>query len=668
MKKIILLLALTLLSYLSSTAQIKEIKRDFNYIVITDTITSSVEWLYPAKDLRYIPISSTDVVFYDKNDKRLVGSQFSYHVDSLVSETKQLFTITELETFLRQNTAFNSAGATALTTKLVHLVIIGQSQAGGYNSVPSLSSSTNKRALTLTDGVLDANTLTGDLIMLQEGDTYDNGGSSTNVETMATSLAQQLASYVSDTTYRFVVTIHYEGGTTIQQLSSGGAAADNGYDAAIESVSRVSTIAADSGYVYSCHLLWNHGGSGVNDYGSAFASLVSDFRTDIQPYYTGTSYVWCDQMRVIGSPDYGIQLYEQSLLLDNVKVLLPRKGVVAYQGDGVHLTNHGTRNLAMYYATAIYDDLFLTNSHNPLIIDQDNITYNPSDSTFTVPLLHYTGSIVGSGDFNTIVYDVTNSQAIVGSWSVSGSNILFKAASNIPIGTVDLEFRTGQGTGFLRDSRQNTNIVFNDGSSSPYTTYKYIVRANFEKTIDLPLILYVNMGGLGTAPTVTGWESIIPWQGASSTASDYVFSDIGGSGISITLVNNGVGDRWGFANNNGTYAGNAGFITGNDSGIVPDNVLLHYVFIESASPDMLITGLDDSKTYKIEVGGSRDASGTRLTNYTIGVTTLSAEAIDNTSDQSIFTGISPIIGTITMTVANNNNVFGYLGWVKITEE
>ena len=83
----------------------------------------------------------------------------------------------------------------------------------------------------------------------------------------------------------------------------------------------------------------------------------------------------------------------------------------------------------------------------------------------------------------------------------------------------------------------------------------------------------------------------------------------------------------------------------------------------------MVGGLDDRKSYTVKIGGSRAGGGqSRITDYTIGATTLSLECRDNTNNDVTFTSVSPTGGLITITATNTNNQFGYCGWIEVNEE
>lgn len=81
---------------------IKQIKKDGNYIIFTDTTTSNVEWIYPANKLRYTITASQYVRFYGESNSR-IGQD--YNIDSLVNASNSAFAnLAAFETFARDST------------------------------------------------------------------------------------------------------------------------------------------------------------------------------------------------------------------------------------------------------------------------------------------------------------------------------------------------------------------------------------------------------------------------------------------------------------------------------------------------------------------------------------------------------------------------------------
>ncbi len=510
--------------------------------------------------------------------------------------------------------------------RLIHLEIVAQSQGGGYLASPALTTDTDANVLTLTNGPLDSDTTSGELVLLSEGDTYDNGGSDSDVETMASALARQLLSFIGNDFVKVAVTVHYHGGSSIQDLDKGGANESNGYLAAVAAAARVKNRAEALGYTYERHFIVSHGGSGANPYGAGFASLVNNLVADTVG--DNTPMIWADQQRVIGTPDFGQQIAELVGVVPNLKVILPRVAVVEGLNDGYgHLTNHDTRLLAMYYAIAAYDDLYGT-GHEPLTLDVANMTL--VNGVLILSVLGGENAIVGAVDFNLIVTDETNGNVLGGTWVVNGANIEFPISSNLPNNeTVDISIASGYGSGSLRDSRGNAGVIFNDDQSNPYTLYKHVLRETKSKSLAFPAIVVppawsgrvlINLAGGNTvsSPDVNGryWNNITSNATNKNASTDgFVFGstiiDTDGNDTALTFemvtaVDGNYGDQAGRNQGGGTNATVGDYVSpaGLDSWFT-------YPAADQVGGVWEVGGVDDQMTLKIKLWGSRAATGTR---------------------------------------------------------
>lgn len=193
------------------------------------------------------------------------------------------------------------------------------------------------------------------------------------------------------------------------------------------------------------------------------------------------------------------------------------------------------------------------------------------------------------------------------------------------------------------------------------------------------LVLRLNLGMNGVAPTVSGWHAIwgecnpdnaagtIDSSRANSGNNNWAgWGNIGGTGVSIRTINTG-NDTVSWAR----AATNTGQSTGNNSGIYPDLVLTSFWYVNGGSGLLELYGLNDAKTYKIDVIGSRDSAvgGTRRSIFTVDGNVLTAlETIGNTSNIRTQTGCTPSSGVIQIRLDKDNNSLAYINAIVITEE
>jgi hypothetical protein len=243
---------------------------------------------------------------------------------------------------------------------------------------------------------------------------------------------------------------------------------------------------------------------------------------------------------------------------------------------------------------------------------------------------------------------------------------------------------TGHSVGFERKSLDQTKFIIRTdgtpgvgaldwmtGSEPEYTHAQIKIEVAKDEWAAYPTLLKINLGGEGAEPTApAGWNNISPWSASGDQSENFVLGVDGFPSVNITLTNTGLeATSWGFDNMNGNFAGGAGASTGDDSGVVPDDVLEEYFFIQNSTADIIISGLDDRKTYTVKTGGSRGAVvQSRITNYTIGAVTNSVECQNNTANEAVFTSVAPVNGGVTMTVENTNNEYAYCGWLEIAAE
>lgn len=568
-----------------------------------------------------------------------------------------------------------SNGITGDQYTLVYLPILGQSQAGGYNASPALTTGSVSNVYTLTSGPIDCNPA-GNLIALVEGDTFSDTliggggpGATANVETIATSMCQQLNTYTNDVHFKYASTIHATGGTTIQQLMNGGGSGQ--YEELIVCTARMKTLADANGWAFNTHLVFFHGATGDNvttTYKAKLQQLYTDWVASIASYTTQTNkYLFTHQQRPAGTPDYGQQQFEQSLTNTSIVVVSPEYKA-AYQGDAIHLTNHGERYMAMNWARAINKKL--TSSFVPMQLDITNATVNAAGTVITVPFLGTTGTISGTTNLGTQLFSSTTSAIIATTAAITSGNLVLTitAVDKMPIGSHNLLIRTGvAANGEMHDSSTDTP-AFNDTGGSPYVLQKYIVRAEAAKTLVFPVNAILSFGGTGSQPGVTTIYEI--WDDSKATTTE-IYTLQGN--VALHALNT-ASNYWGF-----TASGSkSGTQASSGTNIYPNTYLTDFWFVENKNVDNKIVGLNPAKTYTIKFGGLRTGTATlRTTIITIGGTSISKTSNCSTStacfpleaNKHVFNGVAPNgSGEITFNVNQNSTQFGYVNVIEIIQE
>lgn len=191
------------------------------------------------------------------------------------------------------------------------------------------------------------------------------------------------------------------------------------------------------------------------------------------------------------------------------------------------------------------------------------------------------------------------------------------------------------------------------------------------------LKLQLNFGDNASTGSATDWYNLYAEPNPDEAAGTITsarggawasWGNIGGSGVSIEVINGAnANQRWGL-----TGGASAGTL-GETSGIYPAAVMQNYWFGNGSNPSLRIVGLDNSKTYKITVLGSRSnsggATGPRPTTYTIDGQVMTAlECFQNTSNTRQATGCTPSGGVIEVSLTLSTSSFTYLNALILEEE
>lgn len=586
--------------------------------------------------------------------------------------------------------------------RVIHFAVIGQSQAEGYDSTPALTTVTDSRALTLgpnSSGRL-SDTTNGVLIELAEEDADVRLG-----ETIGTAMAQQLLTYANDPSIKIIVTNHALGGTTIQQLSKGGSSGK--YEEMIAAASRVKSLVDLAGDTYEVHLIFYHGGSGLNPYESTLDTLKADFRADVALLTTEPIRVFSDQQREIGNPDYSIQILD-SYENDALAYLSHPRYMLSYRGDNVHLRNHGSRNAAVYFARAI-SKVFFGAGFDTLKLGN---ALSVNGNTIIIPIINTEGALQGSLDYSLEVYNITDSVSVAGTFAISGTDIIFTPTTPL-FGTKSIEVRANQGaTGELYSISSDISM-FLDGSSQPYTLDKYLSRhskssvlefANapvvintelvsilasaYNATVDSAILIEAEIISILTSAYDATLQAEVGYQAAKldfsrtiapvdSSWTAMAFHPHLNLGTSFPITDIlGASTPWAYVPVSGwasivgdSSADDAGTVTGNNSGIYPDSAMVGYHFSNNAVSVSKITGLDNNKTYTIRFFASRTGVTGRITEYDIYGQKVTIAVGNNTTNTVEINNISPTAGEIPITITDvGSQVYTYINVMEIIEE
>ncbi|PIB34631.1 hypothetical protein BFP72_04005 [Reichenbachiella sp. 5M10] len=127
------------------------------------------------------------------------------------------------------------------------------------------------------------------------------------------------------------------------------------------------------------------------------------------------------------------------------------------------------------------------------------------------------------------------------------------------------------------------------------------------------------------------WNNLIGTPEAGLSISNINDTEGQNTGMALTLI-----DGWAGGNSNGV-------ITGDDSGVYPDVVMNTYLADNSTlNKEMVLSGLDESKTYELVFFGSRAAvSDARVSIYTVNGVSVNLNVSNNSSETATISAIKP---------------------------
>lgn len=206
-------------------------------------------------------------------------------------------------------------------------------------------------------------------------------------------------------------------------------------------------------------------------------------------------------------------------------------------------------------------------------------------------------------------------------------------------------------------------VTYQDNGLAANTSYYYKVRAitgttqspysNVAQGATFAYSIFVNFNRDNPAPA--------PWNNANNVPVEnatYNLVNDGGNnaGISYTIIQNFSGEN------------PSGMVTGNNSGVYPDNVIRSSWWLDlGVKAKMRIQGLNQSQAYTFVFFGSRDGGGDRTTVYAVNGKFVTLNCSYNTSQTVQLENIVPDEnGEVVIEVSlGNSSTFGYLGALVI---
>ncbi|GAB4237984.1 MAG: hypothetical protein Tsb0034_13400 [Ekhidna sp.] len=245
--------------------------------------------------------------------------------------------------------------------------------------------------------------------------------------------------------------------------------------------------------------------------------------------------------------------------------------------------------------------LFVYENRAPIITGTQNLQLTPAQTgDFTISINEPEGEGYD--------YQLLNAPGFVNSSQLDDEITITANPTIFDLGTYELTFEA-------TDINDNTNS------------------ASF--TIEVVEVIYdtvlVNTGRNTSLVAAAPWNNFLGVPNAGTTISNLLDTEGNNTGISIEIL-----DTWDGGNTNG-------MVTGNDSGVYPDDVMENYFADNGNAPHQFkISGLSSNKIYNLTFFGSRaNISTDRFSIYSSNGTSVSLNVRNNSSETVSINGLVP---------------------------
>jgi large repetitive protein len=270
--------------------------------------------------------------------------------------------------------------------------------------------------------------------------------------------------------------------------------------------------------------------------------------------------------------------------------------------------------------------LTVNDNYAPVMATVSNVSLNEA----TTAAIALTATDGNTGD--SLTYTATGLPSFATLVKNGNSATINLAPSYIDAGVYNVTVQTSDGKGGL-DSKSFT-ITVNDVNPSRS--------------------IYVNFSD-GSYPPGTPWNST-----NKQPVQNDLFPNLKDQNSVATTIGIKIMSNWAALGNG---SNNYGAVTGNNSGVYPDNVMKTAYWTSTVKQTFKLYGLDSTSKYSFTFYGSRaDVTDNRLTNYTIGSTTVSLQAASNTKNTVSISNVAADINKeISIDLQNGTgSVYGYL--------
>lgn len=232
---------------------------------------------------------------------------------------------------------------------------------------------------------------------------------------------------------------------------------------------------------------------------------------------------------------------------------------------------------------------------------------------------------------NTIanVLMATQQTATVNVTATDPGDVVALSVANLPSFAVFTD--NGDGTGTIQINSGASAGTFNNITVTATDSKGATTSQSFNITVNIPNLTRVLVNFNQTYPVGAPWNSTNSAPTANLTLTNMKDETNASSGINLTLL-----DAW-------TTHNTLGVVTGNNSGVYPDDVMRTFYYYSGADERRVkLSGLDANKKYDLTFFASRaNYTAPLVTRYTVGTQGVELNANNNSSQTVKIEGLEP---------------------------